>query len=84
MSNILFEIPFDLRIKSLCKKCKHLEECFAKDRSKVLEDIYFFEPCDDICGCCTLCCNRFDLKYKQPDFATNHDEEILAEDNLPF
>lgn len=53
------DVPDDMRIKSLCRKCKHLESCFYENRSKVLEDVYRSEPCDDVCGECTLCCNKF-------------------------
>ena len=59
------DIPFDMRIKNLCKKCKHLESCLNNDRSKVLEYVHCSEPCDDVCGECTACCGHFKQDFKE-------------------
>lgn len=87
------EIPFDMRIKSLCRKCKHLESCFEKDRSNVLEDIHRSEPCDyDIfdefgeCGInCICCCSRFENKTISLRTKSVTDMiDALSDDGFPF
>ena len=64
ISSYPLDVPFDMRMKSLCKKCKHLESCFNNDRSKVLEDVHC-SPCDDVCGECTACCSHFKQDFKE-------------------
>ncbi|MDE6501516.1 MAG: hypothetical protein K2L10_05485, partial [Ruminococcus sp.] len=59
LETIISEIPFDLKIKPLCRKCKLLGSCYDKHPSKVLEDVYSGEHCDDVCGDCTLCCSDY-------------------------
>lgn len=70
------DVPFDMRIKYLCRVCNHLEECFYSERSKVLEYYANHEYCGDVCGECTLCCEQFESR-------TNI-EEILSDCELPF
>ena len=59
------EIPFDMRIKHLCRICKHLKKCFDKERSKVLEYYLNHEYCGDVCGECTACCSHFKQDFKE-------------------
>lgn len=72
------EVPPDMCIKELCFKCKHLESCFCEDRSKVLEELYIREFCDDVCGLCSLCCKHFESRISKEELFS------LLDDDLPF
>ena len=84
MSSYPLDVPFDMRIKHLCRICKHLESFFDKDRSKVLEYyVYNHEYCGDVCGECTLCCPEFENVFGRWEVIPNT-EEIVSDGDLPF
>lgn len=89
------EIPFDLRIKEICSKCKHLESCFNSDRSKVLEDKDSLGNCGynifgelGECGDrCSLCCKQFESVFEKKTTTSEKTSELLEfldDGDLPF
>ncbi|MCM1315590.1 MAG: hypothetical protein NC244_09525 [Alistipes senegalensis] len=74
------DVPFDMRIKHLCRICKHLEKCFYSERSKVLEYYANHEYCGDLCGDCTLCCSKFESIHIE----TIQVPESYDDGDLPF
>ena len=78
------EVPFDMRINRLCSKCRYLYSCFRENRARVLEDIHYFEPCDDICGECTLCCSNFKPTIQTVPKVSAFSADDDTGDDLPF
>ena len=81
LETIISEIPFDLKIKPLCRKCKLLGSCYNKHPSKVLEDVYIGEHCDDVCGDCTLCCSDYKPLIEFPETSVELSD---FDDDVPF
>lgn len=69
------EIPDGLRLKSLCRLCRHLYECYSEHPSKVL-DAHHYECCDNLCGDCTYCCKRFEGFHQQSEEKTTENQKF--------